>query len=422
MQINIKKLIPERKVLFKYILIITGLLVFLFGGMYAATALTSTPEFCKSCHIMQPEYATWQASSHSQISCVECHVDSGLVNEMKHKVVATKELYMYVTKTYELPIRMTEDIPDNRCLKCHSTKRPVSPSYQGLYIPHDKHNKAGVGCIKCHSGVAHGKITEQGLTMGGNFNSWTKAAGYKVMTAKNTSPRMDLCMDCHGRRGVSVSCETCHGGDNMKPETHREVSFKTKHGQLAKKNIQYCNTCHAYIKAPGVTSVDMPQQEDAVAKYLDSLDAGAEANSYANYAKTNEYCVACHKKRPFTHDDNWPIKHGQVAQKNSESCLICHSPRSDVKGTTQTAACASCHPSIHNGIPWRKSHPIEIPQRYTTLEPRCFQCHVKETCIGCHRSSGPETKPVSNKVVGNKPQVTITGGSKDNGNGPILTN
>lgn len=46
MQINIKKLVPEGKAVAKYVLILTGVLLFLFVGMYGATALTSTPDFC----------------------------------------------------------------------------------------------------------------------------------------------------------------------------------------------------------------------------------------------------------------------------------------------------------------------------------------------------------------------------------------
>lgn len=389
---KLKELFKDRSKLIKLLILIAGLSVFIVVSFIGATYATSLPKFCAFCHIMKPEYATWEASSHSQIACVDCHVDPGMGNALKHKVVAAKELYMYVTKTYQLPIQATEDIPDSRCLKCHSLKRKVSPS-SDLYIPHEKHYKAGIACVKCHQGVAHGKISERAMTMGGNFNSWDKSAGYKVMTTEFTEPKMDLCMDCHGRRGVTVACDACHSG-SMKPDSHREKSFSTKHGELAKKDIKYCDTCHAYIKAPGVTAQNMPDQEedDPVAKYLNTMQTGSDSN-YADYAKTNEYCVECHKKRPPSHDDNWPLKHGKAADKGTENCLVCHSPRTDVKGTTSKAACSSCHPSIHNNIPWRKSHPIEVPNPYPVLGPKCFQCHVKDMCVGCHRSTPKDNLP-----------------------------
>jgi hypothetical protein len=33
---------------------------------------TSRPEFCNSCHIMEPYYESWQESSHSHVSCIKC--------------------------------------------------------------------------------------------------------------------------------------------------------------------------------------------------------------------------------------------------------------------------------------------------------------------------------------------------------------
>ena len=38
---------------------------------------TSRPQFCNSCHIMEPYYASWQQSSHKDVSCIECHFPPG---------------------------------------------------------------------------------------------------------------------------------------------------------------------------------------------------------------------------------------------------------------------------------------------------------------------------------------------------------
>lgn len=387
MQINIKKLVPEGKAVAKYVLILTGVLLFLFVGMYGATALTSTPDFCKTCHIMKPEYVTWQASSHSQISCVKCHVDSGLVNEMKHKVVATKELYMYLTKTYELPIIMTEELPDARCLQCHSLKRKITPTGD-LYIPHDKHAKQGVPCIKCHQGVAHGKIATRGETMGGDFSNWDLKKGRELMSQEYTQPKMELCMDCHQRRNVTIACEACHTG-NIMPDSHRRKDFKVIHGQLARKSIDYCATCHDFITANGGKSLELEDKEqDIVSQYLDRLIGAEKKTTAASYAANNSYCSDCHRKRPPSHNDNWAFEHGIAANKgpNTEKCMVCHSPRTDVPGTTSKGACSSCHPSIHK-YDWRKSHPIPVPPRYGRLEKKCLQCHVQDLCGSCHRTS-----------------------------------
>ncbi|MHB9094964.1 MAG: cytochrome c3 family protein [Eubacteriales bacterium] len=387
---KIKDIFSDKRKILKFTIIAVGLVLVVLLSVIGMTYATSYPKFCAVCHIMKPEYATWTASSHSQVGCVECHVDPGLTNALKHKVVATKELYRYLSKTYELPIQMTEQIPDSRCLQCHSLKRKVSASYPDLNIPHKLHNSKGIACVKCHQGIAHGQIVSRGMTMGGDFNQWNKAKGIEVTTTEYTVPKMDLCMDCHGRRGVTVSCEACHSG-SMKPESHLDKSFYTGHGKLAKKDIKNCDTCHSFIKAPGVTSQDLPTEEDPVAKYLDSMQTGSDSN-YIDYAKSNEYCAECHKKRPPTHDDNWPFNHGKEAEKDQQRCMVCHSPRPDVKGVTSKAACSSCHPSIHAKIPWRVSHPIDVPPKLAVLLPQCFQCHVKQICAGCHRTQETGTQ------------------------------
>ncbi|HWI54330.1 MAG TPA: NapC/NirT family cytochrome c, partial [Desulfobacteria bacterium] len=334
---DIKNFLSDKKKILKFTILTVGVLAVMFLLALGITYGTSFPKFCASCHIMKPEFATWEASSHSQVDCVACHVDSGVVNALKHKAVATKELYKYVTKTYELPIHMTETIPDDRCLKCHSLKRKVSPSSTDLYIPHEKHHDNKIACVKCHQGVAHGKIASRGMTLGGDFNSWNRSAGQKVMNRDSIIPKMDLCMDCHGRRGVTVACEACHTS-SVKPDSHRQTSFKLNHGKDAKKNIRYCDTCHAYIKAPGVTSKDLPEAEDPVAKYLNSFQTGSDSD-YTEYARTNEFCIDCHRKRPVTHTETWPFEHGKSVKNNEQRCLVCHSPRSDVKGTTTQGAC-----------------------------------------------------------------------------------
>ena len=70
-------------------------IVALFAG--AATAVgaaqaTDQPAFCQAaCHEMQPFGAAWSAGPHRDVTCVECHVEPGMVNRLEHKAVAMKE-------------------------------------------------------------------------------------------------------------------------------------------------------------------------------------------------------------------------------------------------------------------------------------------------------------------------------------------
>lgn len=418
----------NRQRILKYSLITAGVLALVVLATVTATIATSTPRFCATCHVMKPEYVTWQASSHSKVSCVDCHVKPGLVNAVVHKTEAAKELYKYVTKTYELPIMMTEQIDNDRCLKCHNLKRRITATGD-LVIPHKKHQAKNVACIKCHQGVAHGKIASRGVTQGGDIRKWDAATGRKLMTGDYTSPKMGLCMECHERRGVTMACEACHANPKM-PDSHREKSFKIGHGQLAKKSIDYCGACHNYItKNGGTADAVKAEAEDPVTAFLNRVaqsDGAKSVNGVADYARSNGYCADCHKQRPPGHNNEWPYKHGPTAEANPEGvndCLVCHAPRSDVGGASvKQAACGGCHPSIHKNRKWRDAHPFTIPPKFPILEARCYTCHVKDLCGSCHMS-GADTKaplisggPVTNKsgdksnvsVNRNKPEVTIT--------------
>ncbi len=57
-------------------------------AMLAAVQVSSTPQFCGTCHIMKPYYRSWQHSKHNQIACVECHISPGITAEVRKKYEA----------------------------------------------------------------------------------------------------------------------------------------------------------------------------------------------------------------------------------------------------------------------------------------------------------------------------------------------
>ncbi|NJK86216.1 MAG: cytochrome c nitrite reductase small subunit, partial [Bacteroidales bacterium] len=53
---------------------IAGLIFFLFYISKAHSYLSDNPETCVNCHIMAPQYATWNHSSHRETAnCNDCH-------------------------------------------------------------------------------------------------------------------------------------------------------------------------------------------------------------------------------------------------------------------------------------------------------------------------------------------------------------
>src|SRR5690349_15303756 len=59
--------------------------VFLLANVGLVEA-TSQSGFCKSCHIMEPYYASWKHGAHKGVECVKCHISPGLDNFVAAKL------------------------------------------------------------------------------------------------------------------------------------------------------------------------------------------------------------------------------------------------------------------------------------------------------------------------------------------------
>ncbi len=360
------------------ILVIVGAAFILKIGVHA----TSTSSFCVNCHSMKPQVLTWEASSHSQVECIQCHVQPGVENMAKQKVDGVKQLYSTLTDSFIAPIRMPSLIPNESCLTCHDMlTRNVSASGD-IIIDHQVHEEKEIACVTCHDGVAHGKVSEKRVTYKSDYAKWNGMLAKRFMEdTKYTRPQMETCMNCHELRGAPLTCETCHNS-SMLPEEHKTSQFITKeHMQQAKEDILYCDTCHSYTTNQQVES--LKGSSKAYVSYL-SGEKSMEVNvSVEEYAKTNDYCKNCHGERPDSHNSNHFLKnHGIAASKDQNTCLTCHDHRVNSDSPVTNVSCASCHPSSHQG-PWKNRHPVEIrPDQ--KFDRSCLQCHVEATCTSCH--------------------------------------
>jgi nitrate/TMAO reductase-like tetraheme cytochrome c subunit len=179
------------------------LLLIGLGGVLGISLLTagvlnatSTPQFCSICHEMTPEHATWEASSHSKIACVTCHIEPGAISLVKHKISSMKQLYLHVTGTVPEAIVMPDPIKNSVCEQCHNMARTVDSS-PGIISAHDKHLAQGISCVTCHAGVAHGFIKERGLNGKKDLSTWNNTKTEKAMTLDKTRLAEAACIKCH---------------------------------------------------------------------------------------------------------------------------------------------------------------------------------------------------------------------------------
>ncbi|HWI54873.1 MAG TPA: cytochrome c3 family protein [Desulfobacteria bacterium] len=319
---------PQSKIIRYLTAAILGIVVFVFIislWYYVPSLGSGESDYCARCHAMKPEYLTWQQSSHSQFKCSVCHRESGAANFIKYQGRLVKEIFYYRSET--IPVKqVSSPVSSSACLKCHSENRKYSPSSDTV-IPHSKHQKKGIECTTCHAGIAHGRIVERGMTTKLKAEEWNMNAAVEQMDFKYTTPRMAICLDCHAKRQVEMTCSACHSKQII-PATHKSKGWEQRHGLSAKDNFKPCNLCHVYtLKKPvDVGSISLP-----------------------DYIKQNSYCYNCHLNKPSTHKDRrFGALHGQlVKSRGIANCMGCHdlNKRKQTKetGTINEVYCNKCH-------------------------------------------------------------------------------
>ena len=117
--------------------------------------MSADPKACINCHIMQPQYDSWQKASHqTAANCVQCH----LPQDFPYKYISKAENGYNHSRAFTLqdfhePIMITEKnsiILQNNCIECHAgmTDNLVHSNTTG---------PDAVQCVKCHRTVGHGE-------------------------------------------------------------------------------------------------------------------------------------------------------------------------------------------------------------------------------------------------------------------------
>jgi nitrate/TMAO reductase-like tetraheme cytochrome c subunit len=367
---------------------LVGCFIVLMGG-YSLLSYTNSSKFCSSCHEMAPEYQTYTASSHNQISCVQCHIKPGFKNLITHKLKSTKEVYYHVTEIPDQIVQTEEEaISSENCLQCHSKNRLVTASGD-VKVNHKGHIESDVPCITCHAGVAHGKIAARGLNISNYLGYWTKETTQKAMEESDVGPNMGICVDCHEKvnKGeqpwndityslptnpeiseiikadtqsiilqrlanqkvnvkVSMACETCHK-EVAVPRSHQNSDWDYNHGTTAIQGLDNCLICHQDSK----WFKDIPKNN--IAEFF-LMESPKQTNF--ELIRNNSFCSNCHSNRPPSHAIGpWIKGHAYMSidDKDKWKCYVCHSEKKPLPGEVKAPAevyCEYCHKNGFSGI------------------------------------------------------------------------
>lgn len=142
--------------------VFVGVVAYLFYVSRAHSYLSDNPETCINCHVMAPQYATWQHSAHREVAtCNDCHVPhDNLFNHylfkaqdgLRHATIFTMRAEPQVIQIKEAGIAVVQE----NCKRCHT---PTNERV-GLLSVNRENNLHGEGklCWQCHREVPHGRV------------------------------------------------------------------------------------------------------------------------------------------------------------------------------------------------------------------------------------------------------------------------
>lgn len=147
--------------------VIIGLAFFLFKVSKATSYLSDDPTTCVNCHIMAPQYATWNHSSHREwTNCNDCHVPhNNIFNKYYFKAKdGLRHATMFTLRKEPQVIFIKEEgkeVVHNNCVRCHSNLLELD---QKLTVKNFSHNRTDRKCWECHREVPHGRVNSLSST------------------------------------------------------------------------------------------------------------------------------------------------------------------------------------------------------------------------------------------------------------------
>lgn len=345
--------------------VLSVLLIFLAVMTGGAAQYTSRSKFCMSCHIMQPYYDSWAESPHKDVTCIKCHFPPGAGEKIRGKLQGLVQLIKYVTAT--AGPRLTAEIPDESCLRCHDTRLLSGKvDFHGIPFDHQPHltqvrRGKKLRCTSCHNQIVQGP--------------------HMTVTAST-------CFLCHFKDGLVNqglgACTRCHSI----PEKSFDIGggIKFSH-ELAYERGVDCGSCHSDItRGKG----EVPKERCAAChNRADDLKKAEDHEMLHRVHVTGHKvdCLDCHLE----------IKHSLDPQKfehAASNCQACHGNQHVEqvellrgKGAKSIAvqnggmgaagiSCSSCHQSKEMSsagtVLWKASMAV------------CTQCHdeaVKDRLI-----------------------------------------
>ncbi len=142
--------------------VIAGLGIYIANIANVTSYMTDDPQACVNCHVMTPQYITWQNSSHKSVTtCNDCHVPQD--NLLKTYAFKARDgLYhasIYTLRAEPQAIVMHEagqEVVQQNCIRCHQDQ--VTDAKLSSWVAGHKESRLERTCWECHRNVPHGRV------------------------------------------------------------------------------------------------------------------------------------------------------------------------------------------------------------------------------------------------------------------------
>lgn len=166
----IKSFIPPDKWKVPVIILVgimVGTGIFLLRVSKATSYLSDDPSTCVNCHIMAPQFATYNHSSHREwATCNDCHVpqDNFFRKYFFKAKDGLRHATMFTLRKEPQVIFIKEEgkeVVHENCVRCHTKLLDVDAKLVQKKFVHKRTDRS---CTECHREVPHGRVNSLSST------------------------------------------------------------------------------------------------------------------------------------------------------------------------------------------------------------------------------------------------------------------
>jgi hypothetical protein len=312
---------------------------------------------------MHPQFTAWQASSHSRVACVNCHIGEGATGFVHAKLAGVRQLVHVVTDSVPKPIPPGGDLPpiDQTCLNCHGPGHTVPDRIRTFReYADDEANSETTTVFQMHMGTS--PASKRSIHW--HANPAIRVEYVATDAARETIPYVKV-TDANGQvkefraadtteemiRGGTrrtMDCRDCHNtiGHPISPTAEQAVDRAIATSSVAREL--------PFVRREGVRLVtaSYPSQDDA----MSAIESGLRSFYESQGASVDRQAVSrsitglqdVYRRNVFPSMmvswGSYPTNRGHLT---STGCFRCHDDSHTAKdGTTISADCELCHKQI----------------------------------------------------------------------------